>query len=213
MMDADYFGYRLIPHAKGCKSPRWEVLDRTERLAGGDRRWFIRIVCPQPKGCGVYHEWRVDLCTESDPESGDPHSGIAAYTGPVEDIGYGTAPVKVDGVWLHAGRPLLLKRGEPPEYYLVTASPERPRRWQDLLGVVGQLRSPRSASGFSRRWYAATGYREYEYGGGASPSCTDDQRPSRTAAVRWVVEQTGAFTAREDKQAARKSVVKSGRFR
>jgi hypothetical protein len=192
VIDLDYFGFRHIPHPDGCKRPGWEVLERHERDRDGrERELIIRIVCPQPKGCGVYHEWKVSLCHESDPETGDPHSGIGTASGPVEAIGYGTAPITVAEVWLHASRPLL--HGDPPDHYLVTATKERPRNWQDLLGALSQARSSRSASGFSKRWVAASGYQEGKYGGDyATPARSNDQLTSRTAAVRWVVEQAAA---------------------
>jgi hypothetical protein len=184
VISRDYFGFRQIDHPDGCSQPGWEVQERYETNGAEVRELVIRIVCPEPKGCGTWHEWTSELCRVQDPESGEPHGGLTTRGGPVASIGYGTAPIRCAGMWLHAGPPMLA--GEDPEGYLVTETAERPRRWQDVLGVIGQVRSRGRQT--KKRWFAAASLIKAEY---ALPSwgCRTEQQTSRIAAVRWVVEQ------------------------
>ncbi|MFI6290008.1 hypothetical protein ACIBEJ_00395 [Nonomuraea sp. NPDC050790] len=106
-------------------------------------------------------------------------------------IGYGTAPIPAAGVWLHAGAPLLAGWGiedEGPDYYLITRSKERPTSWHEVLGIIGQARH-RSRQ-VKSRWHAGTHFR-FPAGLHYSPHLTlvEDRLKSRTAAVRWVIEQ------------------------
>jgi hypothetical protein len=189
VISSDYFGFRRIEHPEECTQPGWEVHERYETNGDEVCELVIRIVCPQPRGCGTWHEWKAGLCRIQDPASGDPHGGMTTQGGPVERIGYGTAPIRCAGVWLHAGAPML--RGEDPEGYLVTGTAERPRRWQDVLGIMGRVRVRGRQS---KRWFAAAGLTKVEYTLPSWASHTE-QLGSRTAATRWVVEQAAATPA------------------
>ncbi|GAA4100760.1 hypothetical protein [Nonomuraea soli] len=185
MIAPDYLGWRPYPHAEGCARPGWEVLDQNLDHVGGTRELKIRIVCPQPKGCGVYHEWQVTLAPDKD-DDGYPRSGYGTRSGPVERIGYGTAPIKVGDAWLHAGPPLLPDWAdeEGPEYLVVTATSQRPRVLGDVLGVIGQPR--RHGRQVKSRWWAVTDLTATKYG--TTVGQRDDHLTSRAAAARWVLD-------------------------
>lgn len=194
--ERDYFDWRPTPaHGKGCKQTRWEVRERrTDYPSSGREDIDLQLVCPEVGGCGVAITWSFSLAPDKDEESGDPRSGIGYSSGPVAHIGYGVKPVRVNGVWLHSGPPLLPGYGDGPDYYLVTSSPSPPAGWADVLGVIGQVR--RHGRQLKGRWFATADYAEGRHGG-MSPQQTAEDRTSRTAAVAWVIAQTEATETAE----------------
>ncbi|WP_214327880.1 hypothetical protein [Nonomuraea sediminis] len=185
MIAPDYLDFRTVQHAKECTAAGWQVLERTREDLGGRSNLTIRLVCPRPKGCGIFHQWTVDLAPDRD-DGGDRRSGCTYEGGPVERIGYGTPPIKTGGVWLHAGPPLVSFSwaDEGPDYFVVTASSAPPAEPGDVLGIIGQGR--KDGRQLKGRWWAGAGYRTGRYG--LSPAHTTDQVASRGAAVRWVLE-------------------------
>lgn len=188
-VDRDYFGWQHAAHAKGCYQG-WEVRAREDESAGHSDL-VVQAICPLPSGCGAVYEWGAHLAPDRDENqpSGTSYSG-----GSVARIGYGTAPIKVGDVWLHAGAPLLHRLDATPHYYIVTASKASPTQWADVLGTVGQIRKRGRVS--ERRWWARAGYRPgmYEYW---SPAHATDDCTSRGGAVGWVLQYDAPVPAKQ----------------
>ncbi|MFI6819221.1 hypothetical protein ACIBG7_43020 [Nonomuraea sp. NPDC050328] len=194
MIASDYLAWRDLGHSDGCKRTSWDVTTKDLAFYGGRRDHSIRLVCPKPEGCGTFHEWTVSVAPGDD--SDNSRTGMATECGPVEYIGYGTAPIKAGNVWLHAGPPLLRNwDGEGPEYFVVTATATRPRTVADVLGIVGPARG--KGRQLKSRWFAAGVIDHERYGPSASPK--RDDLTSRTAAVRWVLQQAGAASATSER--------------
>ncbi|MEV0586353.1 hypothetical protein [Nonomuraea sp. NPDC050310] len=184
MIAPEYLEWRDLGHAGGCTRTGWEASTKAVDFPGGRREFAVRLVCPKPKGCGMFHEWSAIIPPGDDSE--DSRTGMSIESGPVEYIGYGTAPIKAGSVWLHAGPPRQRGRlGEDnsPEYFVVSVTAARPRTMADALGVVGPAISRgRQVKG---RWFAGGIVDHERYGPSASP--IRDDLASRTAAVRWVL--------------------------
>lgn len=191
MIVPDYLGFRSLQHPVGCTAQGWQVLEHIAEHATRRREIVIRFVCALPQGCGTYYEWRINLPPDRD-SCADPRSGIKQRSGPVEAIGYGTAPIRRASVWLHAGPPSPFGRhGEGPGYYLVTRTAAPPRTLDDVLGLIIQQR--RDGLPVKSRWDAAAGYRPGKYG--PTPADTAEGLSSRTAAARWIAAATGGPAA------------------
>lgn len=180
-----YFDWRGIgSHAAGCKQTRWDVREYSFERHDGTQDYGLRAICPQPAGCGVVREWSFSIAPDRDPESGDVRSGAGWGSGPVEYIGYGTAPTRCGDVWLHAGPTLLRQRDMPPDYWLVTRSAAPPETRAEVIGTVAH--AVRNGRYVKARWFAA-GQVQGRYGSSARESREDFT--SRAAAVRWVEER------------------------
>ncbi|GAB1823539.1 hypothetical protein [Herbidospora sp. RD11066] len=178
----DYF-LKSVSHQDGCKSPGWDLQTDESELATA-RKLTIRAVCPADGGCGIYTTWQVEVPLDDD------RAGWSHMRGPVEDIGYGSRPIRVGEAWLHAGRASYV--GEP-NYWIVSRSRERPASWADVAGVISRYRTGNGRLSKSR-WIAAAAYRPNTFG--MVPSVTDEHQTSRAAAVRWVLaDHTPDLTA------------------
>ncbi|GAA2685395.1 hypothetical protein [Nonomuraea recticatena] len=193
-----YFDWKTIQHQPGC-SRGWVAREHTTESPDGDLRTAVlQLVCPLPGGCGKVVEARHDEEPGTQPMSGAQRDRWRTVQTTVDEIGYGSAPIRVTGVWLHPGAPLVLGYDEGPAYYLVTRSPERPAHWGDVLGIIGQARN--RGRQVKKHWHVATNFEfrtsaaNFGFGSSAfnspSPRDTEVDLPSRTAAVRWVIEHT-----------------------
>ncbi len=186
----DYFSWKpVLGHAEECKQTRWEMRQRRTEHVTGRQEIEVQAVCPQVGGCGVVLTWSFSLAPDKDAGSGNTRSGYTFSSRPVEHIGYGTKPVRVGEVWLHAGSPMLPKY-EGPEYYLVTRSPAPPRDWPEVLGYIAPAR--RSGRQVKSRWHAAAGL--VPNSSSASATVAVDDLKSRAAAISWVCERAAELS-------------------
>jgi hypothetical protein len=171
-IDDLYFRYRPVAgHLEDC--PRygtdvWEVTRFTGDGPGGERReTTIRYACRQ---CGVvgFEGTGGEMSIEHTHAS---------------QVGYGSKPERVLGVWLHPGPRIWYCDDRGPAAYLVTAGKEPPARPEDVLGEVGWCLGPRHGV----RWGAGLGR------AGHDTVLTSSGRTwaSRRAAVAWVVANAG----------------------
>lgn len=168
---AMYFCYAAAAeHVAGCSragTDLWEVTRYTQyNYTGTDevRETTVRLVCHE---CHTVHFERSPGLMERE-------------TVPASEAGYGAAPEKVAGLWLHPGRPLPFPFGKGPERYYITRCKDRPAL-ADVLGMVAWTRGPRGGT----RWGAGAGLTEW----GSAERGSGQQWASRTAAVRWVAAQ------------------------
>lgn len=173
-MHALYFDYRpAAGHAEGCSrrgTDIWEATRYTEWVPSWSDRspgTTLRLACHE---CGVVH-------FETSDGSGSSETTHAT------EVGYGSKPEKVLGVWLHAGPRVWYRDDRGPMSYLVTASKEPPRRPEDVLGRVGWHLGRRGGV----KWSAGAGCTDH---GTVLVACEGDFA-SRRAAVAWVVAHTG----------------------
>lgn len=165
-----YFGYRPISgHFEGCKLAGTSVFEVTQYTwdgyTGETRETVIRLACPE--GCGSVS------FTSFDRE----HTFDQANAG---NIGYGSRPEKVLGLWLHPGPRLLrgTREDNPPYCYLVTVTPARPQKPEDVAGLVAWDFGPRRG----RRWSAGLDCTP----GGRVQTSSGQHWTSRHGAVRWI---------------------------
>lgn len=191
-VERDYFGWRAPGHAEGCRRTGWEVRHREDEHSTGHRDLVVQAVCPLPGGCGAVTQWSAHLAPDRD-DSGDRRSGTSYSNGSVAHIGYGTAPIRVGGAWLHSGPPLLAGYdNDAPDYYIVTGSHAPPTRREDVLGMIGQARTRGRL--VKSRWWARADYRWEPYGTW-SPAHATDECTSRGAAVAWVLQHEAPAAA------------------
>jgi hypothetical protein len=167
-----YFMYQAVAgHAEGC--PRagtdlWEATRFTwEGLDGEIRETTLRFACFE---CGVVAFEMID--------------------GPVTDrerthcsqVGFGSKPESVAGLWLHPGPRLSLYGEDPgPLRYLVTLTSDRPRQPDDVAGIVGWTLGKRGGV----HWGAGLGVTDY----GTAKRGARQDFGSRRAAVAWIAAQ------------------------
>ncbi|MFI6912722.1 hypothetical protein [Streptosporangium sp. NPDC050284] len=183
----EYFAWQPVEHRPGC-ARGWVVRQQGEESPDGTtRQAAVQLVCPLPDGCGKVVEFEFDNEPTTTP-SGGPGDRWKWHTMTVDQVGYGSSPLPVAGVWLHPGGPLLRywNNGEGPAYYVVTESAERPSDWSQVLGVIGQART--RGRQLASRWYAHANYQPlsaawHRY----QPRDTTDRLKSQAAAVRWVL--------------------------
>lgn len=162
-----YFGYQSAArHAPDCPRKGTGLMEVSKSVEldfhGQVREETYRFACGK---CGtaffVYSDH--DLSTESTSAS---------------QIGFGSKPQKVAGLWLHPGPRLAYFDQNGPWNYLVTRDSQRPASPSDVVGKTGWHCGKRGGV----RWSAGTGYDEHGY----VTRAADHDFGSRTAAVKWI---------------------------
>ena len=170
-IDDLYFRYRSVAgHLEGCSrrgSDVWEVTRYVRERYPDGAETVIRYACHQ---CGVVGFERAD----GDMSIEHTHAS---------QVGYGSKPERVLGVWLHPGPRIWYGDDRGPAAYLVTAGKEPPARPGDVLGKVGWSLGPRHGV----RWAAGLGCT----GHGTVLASSGQTWTSRRAAVAWVVANAG----------------------
>jgi hypothetical protein len=171
-----YFRFRPVAgHLPDCRhhgTDAWEVTRHVwDGLDGETRETTIRLACHD---CGVVHF---------------EHAGAAMSmeTTHASEIGYGSRPERVAGLWLHPGPRIWDGDERGPTAFYVTRTKDRPRVPGDVLGVVGWHLGPRHGV----RWGAGLG----ATGHGTVLVSADQDWPSRRAAVAWIAAQSPAVTS------------------
>lgn len=189
-----YFGWERPDHAAGCARPAWDVTVRERADEVRLRRGGAAHDCPGHE-CGHggrYDEVTVRLvcwsCGAARVITGEQSAGRTRMS--AAELGYGTRPRRVRGLYLWPCRPLL--EGGPPTGYLVTAADAVPRVPGDLVAAVQQGRGPRGGLAWSALAVPdpAGGYGGYVTGGARFAAAVDGLR-SEAAAVRWIVYELG----------------------
>lgn len=178
-----YFKYETLNgHREGCENApdTWEVTRRIEyRPFPKDdedeiRETSIRLVCQQ---CGAVEFFRV-------PGHLERQFATSA------ELGYGSAPTRLCGLWLWAGPELLPGHGLGPDAYYVTTDRIRPYKPSQVAGVIGQGRRSARANA-AVRWFASLGCTDYGSGkvSAAELGADPDGFRTPTAAVKWMAGQ------------------------
>ncbi len=168
-IDDLYFRYDSVAgHAEGCPRRGTDVWETTRftwysRSDEATRQTVIRYACRQ---CGVVSFERVD----------GPMSSECTHA---SQVGYGSKPEKMLGVWLHPGPRIWHDDDRGPTVFFVTATKEPPRRPEDVLGKVGWNLGPRHGL----RWSAGLGCPDH----GSVLRGAEQTWTSRRAAVAWVI--------------------------
>lgn len=166
-----YFDYQGIAgHFPGCSASgnAFEVTQHRYRRLGGEvKRTTLRLACFE---CGSVFFAAID---------GDWPS--TEHTS-ADQVGYGSKPEKVLGLWLWPGPRIWHNDERGPHSYYLTRSAERPRSRDDVLGVVGWHFGSRGGL----KWDAGVGLTDH-----GSVLATTQNLSSRRAAVAWVIEQSG----------------------
>lgn len=185
-----YFDFQpAASHGQGCtRADSWDV---TRHLDYGFcsetghwdelREITLRLACP---ACGVIVFYTLKR-QEGVNEFYQPSYTSAAA------IGWGSAPRRVLGLWLHPGPPIWPGDERGPLSYYLTQAKERPRQPDDCVGVVG--------------WHLGKRH-GVKWGAGLHPTSDGTvERNSRDqdfatlhAAVRWITQELAA----ESEQAA-----------
>lgn len=176
-IDALYFEYTPVAgHLEGCRwrgTDVWEVTRHTWLSINGDSSEVtIRLACHE---CGVVHF------------EGPADGPGSMETTHADQVGYAGKPERVAGVWLHPGPRIWHGDERGPTRFLVTASKDRPRRPDDVLGIIGWHLGRRGGV----RWGAGigcTGHGTVKVS--ASESGAGDFA-TRRAAVAWVTGHAG----------------------
>lgn len=108
---------------------------------------------------------------------------LSSETTHASEVGYGSKPERVAGVWLWPGPRIWHGDGRGPVAYFITATKDRPRCPEDVVGRVAWSLGPRGGI----RWSAGLGCT----GHGTVLESAGQTWPSRRAAVAWVAERTG----------------------
>lgn len=183
-----YFGYQPMNdwctgnagHGQNCtKGANWEVTREIEYGFGESsddvRRTTLRLFCPE---CGTvqFHS--------TDPEYG---LDLAREFTTTAQIGYGSAPVKVAGLYLWPGPLMPYSEKNGPETYLVTTDDVRPSSPDMVAGVLGWGRNLERTNG-AVRWFAGTGCHKW----GGVEKAAPGKFSSRTAAAKWLAAELAA---------------------
>jgi hypothetical protein len=167
-----YFRFRPVAgHEPGCPregTDTWEVTWYVRDFPRDETT--IRLACAD---CGTVAFFAADgsLSTEHTHAS---------------QIGWGSRPDKVAGLWLHAGPPVWYRDDRGPTAYYVTTTPARPSEPGQAAGIVGWHTGPRGGI----RWGA--GLDPTDHGTVAVAAGRDFS--SRRAAVAWIAAQLAART-------------------
>jgi hypothetical protein len=165
-----YFGFRpALRHLGGCARTGSEACDATvhtwESADGRSVETTFRLACPD---CGAMTFFGFD--SEASTE----------FTSSA-DIGFGSKPERVAGLWLHPGPRLLRGDEHGPAAFYVTRGKDRPRDPADVLGAVAWHFGPR----LGVKWSAGLGLTER----GNAQTRADRDFGSKRAAVNWVTEK------------------------
>jgi hypothetical protein len=168
-----YFGYRPVAgHMPTCSragADVWEATEfRRENFSGETAEYTFRFACFE---CGVIKF--VKFGGEPDRTEGTS----------ARNVGFGSAPERVSGLWLHPGPRFWHDDERGPTAFYVTRSKERPRVPADVAGVVGWHLGKRGGV----RWSAGAGCTSY----GSVQTSSGQDFSSRRAAVAWVAAQPG----------------------
>jgi hypothetical protein len=165
-----YFNYQSATrHGPGCSregSDVWEVTRLTREAFGSlPEKNTFRFFCGE---CGHarFVTFEGDLTYESTHAS---------------QIGFGSKPERVMGLWLHPGPRFWAGEGHGPYEFYVTRTKDRPRVAADVTGAVGWRLGPRGGI----RWNASVGLTDRGNAVTAAPS----DFGSRRAAVAWIAAQ------------------------
>jgi hypothetical protein len=171
-IDSLYFDYRpAAGHLESCLrrgTDAWEVTRHVSRSYGDDDKSevTIRLACHD---CGVVH---FESARSENLSTEIAHGS---------EIGYGSRPERVAGLWLWPGPRIWHGDGRGPTVYLITATKDRPTRPEDVLGKVGWCLGRRGGI----HWSAGVGCGRY----GSVLEAAEQTWPSRRAAVAWVAEK------------------------
>jgi hypothetical protein len=165
-----YFKFQPVAgHMPGCTragTDLWEVTRFTRDWDGDTRQTTFRFACHD---CGVVAFESID-----GPMASVEHTHAS-------EIGYGSRPEKVAGLWLHPGPRIWHGDDRGPTAYYVTRTKDRPQSPDDVAGVVGWHLGPRHGI----RWSA--GLHPTDHGTVTTTSGQDWS--SRRAAVAWIAAQ------------------------
>ncbi|MFZ3476028.1 hypothetical protein ACODT4_44360 [Streptomyces sp. 2.9] len=147
-----YLGWTRPAHRPDCARPSWEVDLRTEFGQHRNRRGGPAHSCPN-EDCDHgdrYEEVTVRLLCRScqvvrliTGEEQSDHSTTTASTG------YGQPPKRVAGLWLYPGPPLLAQLDMAPHAYLCTLERVEELDEKNIVGTIGEGRTPRGATVWS----------------------------------------------------------------
>jgi hypothetical protein len=169
-IDGEYFRYGpAAGHLESCRyhgTDMWEVsVHRDYSFQDELRETKIRLACLT---CGVLHyEWVP--------------GEMSSETSNASELGYGSVPERVLGVYLWAGPKFFYYDDHGPEAFLITLARERPATRADVLGAVAWSLGPRGGI----KWRAGLGCSEPR-GGAVAGAHTEFA--SRRSAVKWVTE-------------------------
>ena len=166
-----YFDYRPVAgHMPTCSragTDVWEATDfRRANFDGETTEYTFRFACFE---CGVVTFFRFG----SEP---DGTEGTLAIR-----VGFGSAPERVRGLWLHPGPRFWHDDDRGPTAFYVTRAKDRPRVTADVAGVVGWHFGRRGGV----RWSAGLGCTDY----GSIRTDSGQDFGSRRAAVSWIAAQ------------------------
>lgn len=169
-----YFEYQPVAaHAPDCPRQDTELMEvtRAERtnFDGQLTKETYRFACSK---CGAAVFVTSDRALSIE------------YTG-ADQIGFGSKPERVAGLWLHPGPRMFYRDEKGPTRYLVTRDRERPREPGDVVGVTAWSPGPRGGV----RWWAGTGYDERGY---VTANAGEQHFRSRKAAVEWIAAALAA---------------------
>jgi hypothetical protein len=170
-ISALYFGYRPVAgHLPECSRAGTDVWEATrftwDGLDGETRETTFRFACLE---CGVVAFQSFDGAV-----SGLEHTHAT-------EIGYGTRPERVAGLWLHPGPRIWHGDERGPTAYYVTRGKDRPRQPADVAGMTGWHLGRRGGL----RWSAGLGATDY----GTVQTSAGQDFASRRAAVAWIAAQ------------------------
>jgi hypothetical protein len=168
-----YFAYRPVAgHMPSCSragTDIWEAADfRHENFDGETTEYTFRFACFE---CGSVAFFRFGT-------GPDTIEGTSAV-----NIGFGSAPERVLGVWLHPGPRFWHADDRGPAAFYVTLGKDRPRVPADVVGVVGWHLGKRGGV----RWSAGLGCTSH----GGVETISEQDFGSRRAAVAWITAQPG----------------------
>jgi hypothetical protein len=166
-----YFGFRPVaghmPECSRAGTDTWEATGFTHSGPDGEiRETTLRFACHE---CGVVAF-----------ESLDGPMPSLEFTHATE-IGYGSRPERVAGLWLHPGPRVWHGDGRGPCAFYVTQGKDRPREPGDVAGLAGWHLGKRGGV----RWSAGLGLTDH----GTVKTAAGQEFTSRRAAVTWIAAQ------------------------
>jgi len=188
-ISALYLDYRPVAgHMPACSRAGTDLWEATSfgcaNRTGETAEYTLRFACFE---CGAVSFFQFD--------SG-PHTGEATHAG---NVGYGSAPQRVQGLWLHPGPRIWRNDERGPASYFVTRAKGRPQADTDILGMVGWHLGRRGGV----RWRAGLGYAGCYGSYGSVQVAAGQEFGSRRAAVAWIAGQPDGTTAGEGRENGR----------
>jgi len=166
-----YFEFKPVArHQQNCPNAgtnTWETTRYTwDAFTGETRRTVFRFAC---HACGMVAFEAVD---------GEMTSQEWTHA---SQVGYGSKPEKVAGLWLHPGARLMAGDDQGPREFYVTRTKDRPTTPDEVTGVVAWHFGKRMGV----RWSAGFGLT----GHGTAAKVAGIDFRSRHAAVAWIAGQ------------------------